>query len=213
MRSGVLVLAKAPVPGRVKTRLCPPCTPEQAALIAAAAIADTLDAVDATGAPAKTLVADGDLTPPPGWSAIAQCDGDLDVRLAHAFAATTVAGLPSILIGMDTPQITAGVLADADAALDHADAALGPAADGGWWTLALRDPRDAHVLRGIPTSRDDTGARTLAALRSRGLKVALLPTMRDVDTVQDALAVAAGHPAGRFAAAVRDHVAIPAVAR
>ena len=203
MRIQVLVLAKRPVPGRVKTRLCPPCTPEQAATIAAAAIEDTLDAVDASRAHARTLVADGVLQPRPGWTLVNQCHGDLDERLAHAFTTTAKSRVATVLIGMDTPQVTGKLLDRAAAALSTADAALGMAADGGWWALAMRRPADAEALRGIPTSRDDTGVRTLEALRSKGMKVAALPVLRDVDTADDALEVAAIRPHGRFAKALR----------
>ncbi|WP_027341510.1 DUF2064 domain-containing protein [Hamadaea tsunoensis] len=211
MNLQTLVLAKQPVPGRVKTRLCPPCTPPQAAAVAAAAIEDTLDAVDGSSAAARVLVLDGTLDGRPGWTAVTQCAGDLDVRLAHAFRSTARPGWASLLIGMDTPQATAGLLDAAAGALSDADAALGLAADGGWWALALREPSHAEALIGVRMSQDDTGLRTLAALRARGLAVAELPVLRDVDTAADAWAVAAAHPHGRFAAAVQAHV--PAVVR
>jgi glycosyltransferase A (GT-A) superfamily protein (DUF2064 family) len=202
MSTQVLVLAKEPVAGRVKTRLCPPCTPTQAALIATAAIDDTLAVADLFPG-TRVLVVDGALPHRPGWTIVPQCGGGLDVRLAHAFVSTARPGVASILIGMDTPQVTPALLAQARDALDRADAALGLAVDGGWWILALRDPADAMALLDIPTSRDDTGRRTLEALQRRGLSVALLPELRDVDTAEDALAIAASHPDGRFATAVR----------
>jgi hypothetical protein len=203
VRAQLLVIAKAPVPGRVKTRLCPPCRPEQAARIAAAALADTLDAVTATAVSARTLVLSGRYCAPPGWQVVAQRGGGLDERLAHAFADTAAPGTAALLVGMDTPQLDPTGLAAGLAALDGADAALGPARDGGWWGLALRDPAHADALRGVPTSRPDTGRRTLAALRGRGLRVALLPELSDVDTFDDALEVAAACPHTRFAEAVR----------
>jgi rSAM/selenodomain-associated transferase 1 len=200
-----LVLAKAPVAGRVKTRLCPPCTPEQAARIAAAALADTVDAVAATTAVARTLVIDGSYPPPAGWASVSQRGATLGERLAHAYADTQRPGLPSVLIGMDTPQVTPSLLAEAAGRLSDVDVVLGLAADGGWWTLGLRDPSNAAVLRDIPTSTSTTGARTLAALRGHRLRVALLPRLRDVDTAADAHAVAAGCPTGsRFAAVVAE---------
>jgi glycosyltransferase A (GT-A) superfamily protein (DUF2064 family) len=111
----------------------------------------------------------------------------------------------SLLIGMDTPQLTPARLRDASARLaaPGVDAVLGPAEDGGWWALGLREPRHGAVLAGVPTSTPGTGRDTLAALRSRGLRVALLPTLRDVDTAEDATAVAGQCPPGsRFARAV-----------
>jgi len=205
----LLVLAKTPVPGRVKTRLCPPCTPGQAAAVAAAALADTLAAVTAAPAVRRCLVVDGDHPAPPGWHRTTQRGATLGERLARAYADTRVDGAGSLLIGMDTPQVSAGLLADAARRLgedeDDADAVLGLAEDGGWWALGLRNPRHGRALRRVPMSTPDTGALTLAALRARGLRVAALPTLRDVDTYADARAVAALCPAGsRFASAVSE---------
>jgi rSAM/selenodomain-associated transferase 1 len=205
MRAQLIVLAKTPVPGRVKTRLCPPCTPQQAASVAAAALADTLDTVTATPAAARVLVVEGDHPAPAGWTRVAQRGGLLGERLAHAYADTLRPAVASLLIGMDTPQITPALLDEAVHRLsaDGIDAVLGAAEDGGWWALGLRDPRHAEVLRDVETSTAETGARTLAALRSRGLRVAHGPVLRDVDTAADAHAVAALCPAGsRFALAV-----------
>lgn len=187
----MLVLAKTPVPGRVKTRLCPPYTLEQAATIAEAALADTVEAVDAAGAPARTLVIDGDRPAPPGWGRTTQRGDGLGERLAHAYADTRRPGLASLLVGMDTPQLTPALLDRAVTALADADAVLGPATDGGWWVLGLREPAHAAVLRQVPMSTADTGARTGAVLRELGLRVATLPVLRDVDTAADARAVAA----------------------
>jgi uncharacterized protein len=90
--------------------------------------------------------------------------------------------------------------------LTDTDAVLAPAADGGWWALALRDPAHAVALAGVPMSTSDTGAQTAAALRGRGLRVRRGPQLRDVDTAPDALAVAAASPDGAFARAVRHHL-------
>ncbi|OJF09707.1 TIGR04282 family arsenosugar biosynthesis glycosyltransferase [Couchioplanes caeruleus] len=184
----VLVLAKTPVPGRVKTRLCPPLTYEQAAEVAAAALADTLTTVTAFSAAHQALVIDGDHPAPAGWRRVPQRGGPLAERLVNAFSDT--AGPPTVLVGMDTPQLTSELLGEA-ADLAEVDATLGLAEDGGWWALGLRDARHANVLRTIATSTSDTGVQTHAALRRRGLRVALLPILRDVDTTQDARIVAA----------------------
>jgi hypothetical protein len=206
----ILVIAKAPAPGRVKTRLCPPCTPEQAALVAAAALRDTLDAVDATPGVERVLVLDGRFTAPPGWSTVAQRGDGLGERLRNGFADTRTEGA-SLLIGMDTPQVTAGLLTAALRRLwrPGTDAVLGPADDGGWWALGLRDPAHADVLRRVPMSTPDTAADTFAALRRRGLRVVPLPRLRDVDTSLDAYAVARRcRPGARFPAAVAAHVPV-----
>jgi uncharacterized protein len=146
-------MAKEPVPGRVKTRLVPPCTPRQAAALAEAALADTLHAVLAAPARRRVLVLDGEPGPwlPPGFDVVPQCGGSLDERLAAAFAA--VPG-PALLIGMDTPQLTPALLA---VDWEAADAWFGPAADGGFWGLGLRRP-DGALVRGVPMSTADTGA-------------------------------------------------------
>ncbi|WP_432827813.1 TIGR04282 family arsenosugar biosynthesis glycosyltransferase [Dactylosporangium sp. CA-092794] len=199
-RIQLLLLAKAPVPGRVKTRLCPPWTPEQAARLAAAAIADTVDVLAATPAVARTLVVDGPLPAPPGWHRREQRGDGLGPRLASAFADTARRGVATLLVGMDTPQLGVAHLVAAAAALSRADAVLGPAEDGGWWTLALRDPSAATVLTDVPMSTPDTYALTRSALHRRGLRVATAATLRDVDTAPDATAAAAARPDTRFAA-------------
>jgi rSAM/selenodomain-associated transferase 1 len=198
----VLVIAKEPVPGRVKTRLCPPCTPAQAAIVARAALDDTLSTVDACEAAARTLVISGTYPAPRGWAVIPQRGEGLGERLAHAFADTDDGG-PALLVGMDTPQLTARLLFEVEQALEDADAVLAPADDGGWWALALREPRHAAVLKGVPMSTADTGRLTRAALLKERLRVATGPGLRDVDTAADAWAVADQCPGGRFAAAVR----------
>ena len=193
----VLVMAKAPVPGRVKTRLCPPCTPQEAAALAEAALADTLEAVAGSGAGRRVLALDGAPGPwlPKGFTVVPQATGGLDRRLA---AAWTAVGGPGVQIGMDTPQVTAALLDDALAALDIAPAALGPAVDGGWWAIALRRA-DPQAFLGVPMSTDATGAAQHARLRGLGLDVAPLPTLVDLDTVADLPAVTAGGAAIRTA--------------
>lgn len=216
----LIVLAKAPVAGRVKTRLCPPATPEEAADIAAAALLDTLDATAAVPG-ARTLVAftgdaAGAARAPEVRAALRRADTtpqrgpDLGSRIvaAHADAARRYPGSASLQIGMDTPQVHAGLLDESLARLGDADAVLGLAPDGGWWALGLRNPVAARAIEGVPTSRDDTGERTLSALRGAGLRVALLPELTDVDDADDAREVAALVPGSRFAAAVGSIAAI-----
>jgi glycosyltransferase A (GT-A) superfamily protein (DUF2064 family) len=190
----LLVIAKEPLPGRVKTRLTPPFTPRQAARLAEAALADTLHAVAAAPATRRVLVLDGAPGPwlPAGFEVQPQCAGGLDERLADAFAHCSG---PALLIGMDTPQVTPELLT-----VDFAgcDAYLGPAEDGGFWALGLAEP-DPALLRGVPMSTPVTGAAQRERLLAAGLRVRELPRLRDVDTAADAHAVAALARHGRFA--------------
>jgi uncharacterized protein len=201
----LLVLAKAPVPGRAKNRLCPPCTPEQAARVAAASLADTLDAVRGTAGSVRSVLAlDGRVAAPPGTTLVPQRGNGLGERIAAAFAdATRDLPVPVLLLGMDTPQAGPDLLEHCLSTLDSGmDAVLGPAEDGGWWALGLHDPDHARLLQSVPMSTPDTGRLTLKVLRGAGLRVGVLPVLRDVDTWDDATAVAALAPRGRFAAEV-----------
>lgn len=210
----LLVVAKAPVPGLAKTRLCPPATPVQAARIAAAALLDTLAAVRATGSTIPVLAYTGrfadaeyaaELTAAlAGWQLLPQRGDSFADRLANAHADVGAAfpGRPVLQIGMDTPQVRPETLTAARHRLAEHEAVFGPAADGGWWALGLRDPVHAAALRGVPMSTGETGRRTLAALRERGVRPVALPVLRDVDDWAAARAVAREIPGGRFDRAV-----------
>lgn len=215
-RAIALVVAKAPVPGRAKTRLSPPATPEQAADIAAASLLDTCRAV-ASVPGAEVVVAwtgETDLAARRSEVVAAldrvrvvpQRGVELGARIAaaHASAGQVAPGAPVLQIGMDTPQVGPELLEFGLERLGRADAVLGPASDGGWWALGLRDPRCAEVVRNVPTSRPDTGERTAWELRRAGLRVAQLPDLSDVDTMRDARLVAEDVPGSRFAEAVRN---------
>jgi rSAM/selenodomain-associated transferase 1 len=199
----VIVLAKAPEPGRAKTRLCPPCDAEEAARLAEAALVDTLSAVAATPSRRRVLVLDG--TPgawlPTGFEVLPQRGNRLDKRLAHAFEDVGEGGL---LIGMDTPQVTPEWLADSLRVLHTVpvDAVLGPAVDGGWWSIGLRAP-DPAVFVGVPMSTSTTCAAQRARLRALELRTRSLPLLRDVDDIEDAVAVAREAPRSRFAQTLR----------
>jgi uncharacterized protein len=200
----VMVLAKAPAPGRVKTRLCPPCTPEGAARIAEAALCDTLQAVSASGCTSRVLVLDGLPGPwlPAGWKVVPQTSGTLADRLDAAF---TIVGAPALLVGMDTPQLEPDDIAAAITALGEpsCDAVIGPALDGGYWAIGFAPPvRGAFV--NIPMSTAETFRVQHRRLDMLGLSTTLLPVMRDVDDFSDALEVARLAPATRMARAVHD---------
>jgi rSAM/selenodomain-associated transferase 1 len=194
--STLAVIAKAPVPGRVKTRLCPPCTPAQAAALAEACLRDTLAAMAALTGPRRVVILDGEPGP---WLTdelvVAQRGGGLDERLAAAF--DDLPG-PTLILGMDTPQVTPAQLRAALDALRRHDAVLGPTADGGYWCIGLaRACPDA--LLGVPMSRPDTLHAQRARLAEQGIAWAEVDELIDIDTIDDAVAVAGGAPTGRFA--------------
>ncbi len=196
-------MAKEPVPGQVKTRLCPPCSPAEAAALAEAALADTLEAVAGCGADRRILALAGRTGPwlPAGFAVIKQRGRDFAARLDHAWAAT---GGPGFQIGMDTPQLDAHHL---DAALEvlagGATAVIGRAIDGGWWGIGFQSP-PVGVFEDVAMSSPHTADQQVARCRALGIgEVAELVELRDVDTWTDALAVAGDAPATRFAAAVR----------
>ena len=201
-RLTVLVLAKQPRPGFSKTRLAPRYGDQGAAELAAAALADTLDAVRSLPRARKILVLAGrpERLRCSGFEVVPQVEGSHAERIQAAFE--LVDG-PAVLVGMDTPQLQPELL---DLALDEpADAWLGPAEDGGWWALGLRHAaRDAgRVLPGVPMSTSQTGARQRARLVEAGLRVADLPMVRDVDEPDDAVAVAALIPHSRYGRCLR----------
>jgi glycosyltransferase A (GT-A) superfamily protein (DUF2064 family) len=220
----VIVIAKAPVPGRVKTRLTPPFTPEQAAALAEASLSDTLAAVSDAKVARRVLALDGEPGRwlPPGFDVIDQRGGGLDERIAAALDdAYATSPLPVVLIGMDTPQVTPGLIEAAASALamdgsaagvptagttsvgasapGAVDAVFGLATDGGFWLLGLRRP-DPDLVLGVPMSQPDTGQAQLARLTQAGLRVHMMQELTDVDTAAEAEQIAAESPATRFAA-------------
>ncbi|MFL6123357.1 DUF2064 domain-containing protein [Actinophytocola sp.] len=209
----VLVVAKAPVAGLAKTRLAASVGARAAARLAAAALLDTVDSARAVRDVTVACALTGDLAQAERTGELAaalrgcvvfpQRGVDFADRLAnaHADVAARFPGAPVLQVGMDTPQVRPALLTGALTRLGETDAVLGPAVDGGWWALGLRRPADARVLRGVPMSRPDTGALTAAALRGIGLRVGPLPMLSDVDTVVDAVLVAAQAPSSRFARA------------
>jgi glycosyltransferase A (GT-A) superfamily protein (DUF2064 family) len=199
-RTQVVVITKAPEPGRSKTRLSPPCTPDQAAGIAAAAVGDTLDTVRAAPVAGRVVALDGHPGPLDldGFVVVPQVEGDLGTRLAAAFADAMADGpVPTLLIGMDTPQVTPELLMRATWLLEATGpgtAVLGTAPDGGWWALGLHSAEPAAVLADVPMSRDDTAVLTRKALEATGITVLDLPELTDIDHFPDALTVAGECP-------------------
>jgi hypothetical protein len=205
----LLVVAKAPEPGRAKTRLAATVGDRVAAEIAAAALLDTLDAVAATPVAARVVALTGELDAAAGaadirrrlesFTVIGQRGDDFADRLANAHA-DAADGQPVLQIGMDTPQVTDELLASCARRLLRAQAVLGLACDGGWWVLGLQTPATAECLRSVPMSQPDTGELTLKALRDNGIDVYPVEVLSDFDIVDDVAAVReACDPASRFA--------------
>lgn len=202
----IIVMAKECLPGKVKTRMHPPFTLEEAADIAQASLADTLDAVGATGLPV-VVCAQGDVSVPAGFRVIPQVSGGLDERIGAAL--DSVPGRV-LLVGMDTPQLDPMLLrALADDWPEDVDAWIGPATDGGFWLLGIDDLRPGRLgscsrgdlVRGVPMSVSDTGAHQRRRLVRMWLRVRDAPPLTDIDDLASLREVAAvlspqGHLAG-----------------
>jgi rSAM/selenodomain-associated transferase 1 len=197
----LIVIAKQPRPGFSKTRLTPPLAPRQAAALAEAALGDTIAAARSSLAGRRVIALDG---APGTWMSddfelVAQGEGGLEDRLASAFE--TVAA-PALLIGMDTPQLTPGTIDRALGVLGRGDvdAVLGPAPDGGYWSIGLRRP-NRSVFANVPMSSPRTAAIQRERLDELGLRTVELESIRDFDTIDDARAVAGLCRGSRFARA------------
>ena len=194
----LIIIAKECIPGRVKTRLHPPLSLEQAASLASASLADTFRAVSALDTSRRILLFDGNLFPlgSEPYDVIHQVSGNLDRRLGAIFDECEG---PTVLIGMDTPQLDATMLAPLfDEWPVDVDAFLGLAVDGGYWTIAMAKP-NGSLIRGVPMSKDNTGQLQLERLTTAGLRVRMLPELLDVDTIDDARLVAGLAPQTEFA--------------
>jgi len=214
----VLIVAKAPVPGLAKTRLAAAVGDHAAADLAAAALLDSLDAVEAVTTSKTRLVAlAGDLGAAvhgdeiaarfASWQVVEQRGASFADRLVcahHDAAAVFGGGAALVQIGTDTPQITPRDLDALGAAVDPrrsdgCELVLGPATDGGWWGLATQSEGYVDAMTDVPMSQPDTCDLTQAALEASGARVCRVHALTDVDTVDDAFRVAAAAPSTRFA--------------
>jgi uncharacterized protein len=186
----VLLVAKAPVPGRSKTRLSPPLTPEQAASLQRALLLDTLDACRAEVPETGLLHAEEAEAPVlaelagPGTRLVLQEGRGLGAALSRGIE-RFVEGGPVALVSSDVPGIPPGSLGRAFAALaGGADVVLGPALDGGYWLIAMKEANPA-LFREIPWSTPAVYGVTARRCQEAGLELAVLETWRDVDTAVD----------------------------
>ena len=191
---GTLILfAREPIAGQVKTRLIPALGAEGAARLYRRLLGLALRAGAATPCARRQLWCTG--MPPDGGDCARlaathgftwhpQPEGDLGARMAAALAEALASADRAVLIGSDCPDYTPDYLSAAFAALSDHDAVLGPAADGGYVLIGLRRPAPA-LFTGIHWSRASVLAETRAALRGRGLTWVELPTLRDLDRPED----------------------------
>ena len=199
----LLVFARVPALGRVKSRLAAGVGQPAALAVYRELLAITNAAMVAAGVPATVWLADtASAEPTPAeareWAAHAarcQPEGDLGARMTAAFATAFAAGAARVaIIGTDCPGLRASHLTQAFGALETADVVLGPATDGGYYLLGLRQPQPA-LFTNKAWSTDSVLADTLADVHRLGLRVALLPELRDVDNAEDLAAWNAAHPA------------------
>lgn len=195
MLGTLICFAREPIPGQVKTRLIRALGPEGATRLYRSLLGVALEAAAAVPGVHRELWCAG--APPCGGVCAElasrynlrlrhQPEGDLGRRMEAALREALTRGEPAVLIGSDCPAYTPGYLASAFAALESADVALGPAADGGYVLIGVRrlDPR---LFAGIPWGSDQVLSRTRAALESLGWGWAELPTLRDLDRPEDLL--------------------------
>ena len=191
----IVIFAKAPVPGNVKTRLIPVIGEVGAAQLAQCMLADTIAHALAAGLSTPELCA----TPHPDDASWAghlparvrlsdQGPGDLGQRLAAAAKRIIDGGERILLIGTDCPELDGKRLGAAAAHLDHYDAVIYPALDGGYVLLglALTDP---SLFRDIAWSTDAVSATTIARIQALGWSLFVGDTLQDIDEPADLAAV------------------------
>jgi hypothetical protein len=194
MTLSILVFAKAPVSGRVKTRLIPALGASGAARLARHLLDHTLAEALAAGCGAVELCASPDFSAPdwaavplpPGVTTSAQGDGDLGARLARAARRHLAQGAPVLLIGTDCPALSAVRLRVAAAALADHNAALYPALDGGYTLLGLRSDHPS-LFADIPWSTSQVAAVTRARMQALGWRVWVGDALADIDAPPDLL--------------------------
>lgn len=200
--AALVIFAKAPIAGQVKTRLCPPLTHDEAATLHGSFVIDMLERTKVAAiklklpfdrylacAPSSTLVFFQIMEERQSVKLIDQVGDDLGARMEQAFATLFGKGYQRVfIVGTDVPSLPLDHYKQALALLDTYDIVLGPALDGGYYLIGLKQPRP-ELFAGIAWSTDRVLAATQEKAAGLGLKTALLPSWRDVDTVEDLLAL------------------------
>lgn len=191
VRERVLALfAKAPVPGRVKTRLCPPLRPVEAAALYEAMLLDILDQHrEAREDLALWYTPEGSLGwfrshVPPVFRLLPQKGGDLGGRMAALFRTHHAEGKGRIVLrGTDSPTLPPERVAQSFELLERADLVISPDRDGGYNLIGLRAPCDPLFDR--PLGGANVLEETVKKAEEEGLTLELLPEHYDVDTAED----------------------------
>ena len=196
--AALVIFAKAPIPGQVKTRLCPPLTPDEAATLHGSFVLDMLERTKLATTKLK-LQFDRHLACAPsashvffkimeerqGVKVIDQVGDDLGARMHNAFETLFARGYQRVLIiGTDVPTLPLEHVKQALTMLEQHDLVLGPALDGGYYLIGLTRPIQA-LFRDISWSTDQVLKRTQENAATAGLTTALLDPWRDVDTLDD----------------------------
>jgi rSAM/selenodomain-associated transferase 1 len=193
LNARIIVFAKAPQPGAVKTRLIPMLGADGAAQMHAQLVTRALETATAAALGPLELCCAPDVDHPffaacaarHGVVLSAQGEGDLGARMARAAARALAEHPRVILIGADCPALTTAYLRTADAALEEGcDAAIGPAEDGGYVLLALART-DPHLFNAVPWGGPDVMATTAARLDDLGWRWRRLDALWDVDRPED----------------------------
>jgi len=193
MHTAIMIMAKVPQAGEVKTRLCPPLSPQEAMTLYYAFLRDKIAQVQSLEAASPTITytpSDGRsifATLAPGFTLIAQQGADLGARLANAFAQCFAAGHTGVIaIDSDTPTLPTNFLQQAIAllAIPKADVVIGPSDDGGYYLIGLRALHH-ELFENMPWSTNVVVPETIRRATAKGLQVAWLPPWFDVDTPED----------------------------
>ncbi len=191
--AAIIVFAKAPVAGQVKTRLCPPLTPDEAASLHGSLVLDILERCQSLKGYDRILAGTPSLHHPfframearfkiPVWD---QIGDDLGTRMASAFKQALGSPYRSVvIIGTDIPGINGPLLTTAVDSLQDHDVVLGPTMDGGYYLIGLRTPVP-DLFANIPWSTEQVYALTEQKIKMLGLSLMVLPKLRDLDTVED----------------------------
>jgi uncharacterized protein len=196
--SALVIFAKAPIPGEVKTRLCPPLTPDEAATLHGSFVLDMLERTKLAVAklqlpfhrylacaPSSELVFFKIMEERQGVRLLDQVGEDLGQRMHGIFSGLFAKGYAQVIIvGTDVPTLPLSVYQEAFSMLGRSDVVLGPALDGGYYLIGLKQPAE-QLFTGVPWSTDQVLAVTQQQAKPLGLSVELTTAWRDVDTITD----------------------------